>query len=351
MKSRILISVALLAAFILGLVTVRPIARAAEMLAMTTCAKSGACVFGQNTSNGQGVLGTSAQGYGVSGKTTRPNSTAKNFGAGVLGQDLSSNGKFNVGLYGYSKRGDGILGTSTNLVGIYGASNKSTGVFGTVSGGASPTGVYGVDGSNSTNGAGVAGQSSVGTGIIGSTLSSSQSSTAIVAAAPNGNAFIFAGVGPSNNEVVSMDNQGNINISGQIFTNGSCYSGCARHRAAVRSYGMSAATPTLEDTGEAQLTGGTAVVRLDAAFYNATDPRLGYYVLITPEGDTRGLYVTHRTPNGFEVRENGGGRSSVPFAYRIVAHPFGANAPRLPMVETRSRAIHAPDADALVQRQ
>jgi hypothetical protein len=352
MKSRFLISVALLAAFILGFVTVRPIAIAAERVANATCSLVSACLAGKNTSNGPGVVGTSAQGYGVSGSTSRPSSTAKNFGAGVLGQDLSTNGKFNVGLYGYSKRGDGILGTSTNLVGVYGSSNKSTGVFGTVSGGGTPTGVYGVDNSNSAKGAGLAGQTNAGTGVIGSTVSSSNSSTAILAAAPNGSAFLFGGVGASNQEVVSMDNVGDISISGEIFTNGSCGSGCARHRAAVRSYGASAATPTLEDTGEAVLAGGTARVHLDAAFYNATDPRLGYYVLITPEGDTRGLFVTQRTPTGFEVRENQGGRSNVAFAYRIVAHPYGVQAPRLPMVQNRnSNAMHAPDPDALIDRQ
>jgi hypothetical protein len=352
MKSRILISVALLAAFILGLVTVRPVARAAEIFADTICSSAGGCLAGKNTSNGPGVLGKSKGGYGVSGQTTFPGSTAKSFAAGVLGQDLSTSGKFNVGLYGYSRRGDGVLGTSTNLVGVYGASNKSTGVFGTVSGGSSPTGVYGVDNTQNANGAGLAGQTNVGTGVIGSTLSASNSSQAMLAAAPNGSAFLFAGVGASNYEVVSMDNQGNVSISGQIFTNGSCGSGCAKHHAAVRSYGASAATPTLEDTGEAQLTGGAAYVRLDAAFYNATDPRLGYYVLITPEGDTHGLYVTHRTPAGFEVRENAGGRSSAPFAYRIVAHPFGVQASRLPMVQTRTAAsLHAPDPDALVDRQ
>ncbi len=354
MKTRILISVAILAAFILGLATVRPIARAAEIFATTTltCSKAGgACIVGKNSS-GYGVFGSSGQTYGVYGQTSKPNSTAKNFGAAVFGKDVSTNGKFDVGLYCFSKRGDAILGTSTNSVGVYGSSTKSTGVFGTVSGGSSPTGVYGVDNSNNTNGAGLAGQSKVGTGVIGSTLSSSNATQAILAAAPNGSAFLFAGVGASNYEVVSMDNVGNINISGQIFTNGSCGSGCARHHEAVRSYGATAATPTLEDTGEAQLAGGAAYVRLDASFYNATDPRLGYYVLITPEGDTRGLYVTRRTPTGFEVRENEGGRSSVPFAYRLVAHPFGVQASRLPIVQSRSvNAMHAPDADALVDRQ
>jgi hypothetical protein len=352
MKSRIFISVALLAAFVLGLIMVRPIARAAEYLAAAaTCTKPGACVTGKNT-QGYGVFGSSGGGYGVGGQTTRPSSSAKKFGAGVIGQDLSTSGKFNVGLYGTSTNGDAILGASSKLVGVYGSSNKSTGVFGTVSGGSSPTGVYGVDNSQSGNGAGLAGQSNAGTGVIGSTLSSNVNSQAMLAAAPNGSAFLFAGVGPGNLEVVSMDNQGNVSISGQIFTNGQCGSGCARHHEAVRSYGASSASPTLEDTGEAQLIGGAASVRLDAAFYNATDPRLGYYVLITPEGDTRGLYVTHRTPTGFEVRENTGGRSNVPFAYRIVAHPFGVQAQRLPMIQTRTAAqMHAPDADALVDRQ
>jgi hypothetical protein len=105
----------------------------------------------------------------------------------------------------------------------------------------------------------------------------------------------------------------------------------------VRSYGTSSATPTLEDAGESQLVAGSAYVRLDAQLAGAIDPREGYFVLITPEGDTNGLYVSQRSATGFLVRESRGGRSSAPFAYRIVAHPYGVHEARLPLVETGAR--------------
>lgn len=350
MKSKIIVSLAVLAAFIAGTLMVRPIARAVEILAATTCKTSGACIGGKNTSNGPGVIGTSKNGYGVSASTTYPSTSGSKFSAGVLGQDLSTSGKFDVGVWGYSKKGDGVLGSSTsssglygqstNSVGVVGTSNKVTGVYGVVSGGGgAPTGVYGQDNSSNTNGAGVAGQTKVGSGVVAATVSSANTSQAILAAAPNGG-YIFAGVGPGNYEVAAIDGSGNMVISGQIYTSGQCQSGCVAHRR-ERSSVTTSATPTIEDTGEARLTAGTAIVRIDPAFANATDPRLGYYVLITPEGDTHGLYVARKTPGGFEVRENMGGRSSVPFAYRIVAHPFGVQPTRLPLVQSRSLpALH-----------
>jgi hypothetical protein len=38
-----------------------------------------------------------------------------------------------------------------------------------------------------------------------------------------------------------------------------------------------------------------------------------------PNGDCKGLYVTNKTATSFEVRELGGGTSSVDFDYRITA--------------------------------
>jgi hypothetical protein len=345
MKSRIITSLAVLTAFLLGLVMVRPIAQAVEILAVTSCnIAGGACIGGKNSNNGPGVVGQSQNGYGLSGQTKFPSTSGTKFSAGSFGVDRSASGKFDAGVYGQSTRGDGVLGTSSSSAGVYGASSSSTGVIGTstkttgvygqVTGGkGSPTGVYGQDQSTNVNGAGVAGQSQVGTGVVASTNSTSTNLQALVAAAPNG-AFVFTGVGGNNQEVATIDGSGNMQIAGSIFTSNQCQSGCGRRR--EQSYASTAASPTIEDTGEAQLAGGAAIVRLDAAFANVIDPRQGYYVLITPEGDTRGLYVARRTPGGFEVRESAGGRSSVPFAYRIVAHPFGVHPNRLPLIETRT---------------
>jgi hypothetical protein len=54
-----------------------------------------------------------------------------------------------------------------------------------------------------------------------------------------------------------------------------------------------------------------------------------YHVFLTPNGDSKGLYVSRKTATSFEVREQGGGTSSVTFDYRIVAKRVGPENLRL----------------------
>jgi len=77
--------------------------------------------------------------------------------------------------------------------------------------------------------------------------------------------------------------------------------------------------PTVEDFGQVQLVAGRPYVRIDPTFADTIDQRTKYMVIITPEADSNGLYVTAKTPTSFEVHENRGGRSSLAFSYRIVA--------------------------------
>ena len=42
-------------------------------------------------------------------------------------------------------------------------------------------------------------------------------------------------------------------------------------------------------------------------------------MFLTPNGDCKGLYVHQKTATSFEVRELGGGNSSVRFDYRVTA--------------------------------
>ncbi len=140
-------------------------------------------------------------------------------------------------------------------------------------------------------------------------------------------------------EVAGVSDIGNLGIAGLLFTDGSCSSGCIvnRRRAhAVREYTPTESEPTIEDNGEAALVDGVAQVQLDPRFTNVIDPNARYIVTVTPEGDCRGLYVTQRSEHSFVVRELQGGRSSVGFGYRIVAHRFGVTAARLPMIDVRT---------------
>jgi len=76
-----------------------------------------------------------------------------------------------------------------------------------------------------------------------------------------------------------------------------------------------------EDFGTAQLHSGVVEVALLPSFLDAVDIRQGYLVFLTPDGDSRGLYVAQKAADGFEVREHGGGKSNISFDYRLVARP------------------------------
>jgi hypothetical protein len=132
--------------------------------------------------------------------------------------------------------------------------------------------------------------------------------------------------------ILTFNDFGDLGISGLLFTDGPCDNGCSRTRR-VKTYAPRESVPTTEDVGEARLVDGRASVTLEHAFANVIDRAAGYVVLITPEGNNRGLYVANRGATTFEVREAEGGRSTIAFAYRIVAHPYGTQASRLPFVD------------------
>jgi hypothetical protein len=74
-----------------------------------------------------------------------------------------------------------------------------------------------------------------------------------------------------------------------------------------------------EDFGSAQLSNGSAVVAIDPEYGQTINTGPEYHVFLTPNGDCKGLYVSHRTATSFEVHEIGGGTSSIEFSYRMVA--------------------------------
>ena len=56
-----------------------------------------------------------------------------------------------------------------------------------------------------------------------------------------------------------------------------------------------------EDFGAAQLIDGVAVVWLDPDFIQTVNAEKDYRVFPVPNGDCRGLYVTNKSANSFEV--------------------------------------------------
>lgn len=147
--------------------------------------------------------------------------------------------------------------------------------------------------------------------------------------------------------IMSLDPAGNMILKGLLTTSGSPLiqiKTVTGH--SVDSYGPQETEPTIEDFGQGQLVNGQASVRIDPAFANTMDQRSPYLVFITPDGDSRGLYTTQKTPTGFVVREDGGGHASVAFDYRIVGKPFGNTSARLPAAQATTRLTPAELANA-----
>jgi len=112
-----------------------------------------------------------------------------------------------------------------------------------------------------------------------------------------------------------IGDRGNLSCTGQVKTLVSTGGGTRK----VETYSVQSPENWMEDFGSGTLQKGVAVVSIDAAFAETVSETADYHVFITPNGDSKGLYVIRKTATTFEVRESGGGTSSLSFDYRIVA--------------------------------
>jgi hypothetical protein len=71
------------------------------------------------------------------------------------------------------------------------------------------------------------------------------------------------------------------------------------------------------------------MVDLEQVFGQTVNTDMDYHVFLTPRGDCKGLYIAQESPTSFEVRELGGGTSSIAVDYRIMAKRKGYENARL----------------------
>ena len=364
------------------------------------CTSSSPCLEWDNLAKGSGLVGTSAKGNGIVGQTKSGSTTSSH--AGVQGIDNSSHNFRNYGVLGTSALGDGVAGFAGTAVthldgtGVWGSSTLTNGVEGEIEGnaGGSVAGVRGVDLTSNTQAAGVLGISNVGIGVSGFStslngvqgISKSGVAGGVYGENDTPGGFGVAGRNTVDGVAVFADNPASDGLYPALYVNQSHGSLCPCDEVIVNNttdftmeldtdgnmfllgsltqngllrdttptstgrkvvaYAPRDSQPAIEDFGEAQLVDGQASVRLDPTFASTLDPRAPYLVFITPDGATTGgLYVASKSATGFTVRENGSGRSSVVFDYRIVAKPYGSSAPRLPLYTPPHHArIHLPAA-------
>jgi hypothetical protein len=311
---------------------------------------------------GNAVLAESTYRNGAVGQTSFKSGLSGTGYAGVLGQDLSNDqGIGNSGVAGVSPSGFGLSGTSTaDGTGVGGFSTTGIGVFGTS---ANNLAMFG----NSQNSIGVEGYSASNIGMIAESEATPDPSDPSGVNGPPALQVVTTSGSPaikvtsSGGDIMSLDTSGNLIISGNLTVDGnvsvqgtsgacpSCPTPLVRGRSTAVN-GISPAASATEAMGEGRLTLGAAYVRFDPAF--AASSGNSYLVFITPQGDSRGLYVTQKSPAGFAVREGMGGRSTIAFDYRIVASPAaaGSTAQGVQRGARGTRPLHTPAATLRLAR-
>ncbi len=240
--------------------------------AMNTTSGSVAVAGSSSSSSGYGVLGMSPN-LGVTGESSGQSQTGigYGYGAGVWGD---TGGPANQG-------SGGVLGTADDNIGGEFLNNSSDNLQ-------MPT-IYAQNFTTST------------TGLVLQTWGGSSDATCAIDASAN------------------MSCSGT--VSGVVDADGG-----ARK---VSLYAMQSPENWFEDFGSATLTNGAVTVALDPTFASTVNTTTGYHVFLTPSGDCKGLYVSQKSAGSFEVRELGGGQSSISFDYRIVAKRSGYENVRL----------------------
>ena len=265
------------------------------------------------------------------------------------------------GTYGGSFSGnDGILAEGS-AAGVWSLSNTdsyfNTAIFGAEYGSTQET--VGIEGyTASPAGLGIYGQlvgaarsayGSSGVAIWGDT--NQKGATGVLGSIDDGYAGQFVNNSPSGYITLNVADEDNTYSSGLLFyaesygfgglcaidVNGNL--GCTGTFAPVVSVeggsrklelnSISSPESWFEDFGSGQLSNGKAVISIEPTFLETINTEVAYHVFLTPNGESRGLYVSAKSPTSFEVREQGGGTSDIDFDYRIVAKRRGFESVRL----------------------
>jgi hypothetical protein len=263
---------------------------------------------------------TSGNGNAISGSSAASNATVIYGGAnsssgsvwGIEGEQFSSDPGAS-GVVGVARNG-GIGVTGFNEVAgggaaVYGQMVKPiTSNFGSIP----PASVWGSTGTSP--GIGVLGTADDGN--AGVFINNSPSSYwTLIAWSYDSNGSVFSAYNQSNGKGCAIDPAGNLNCDGSK-------NAVVPLDGGKRKVAMSAIESPenwFEDFGSAQLVNGVAVIQLDRDFIQTVNTEKDYRVFPVPNGDCRGLYVTNKSANSFEVRELGGGTSNIRFDYRITA--------------------------------
>ena len=294
-----------------------------------------------NTSAGSGVQGyaTGTGGWGVNGYATGKG------GIGVYGNATGApnGGTYPIGVQAHAVQGYGVKSTvdesAINYAAVLGQSNGGSGTYNNIhNDGTVSAGIWGDIGNNSgvPYSIGILGSNDNGWASYFANNSATFPTVELFnynSSGSTGSLFKTLKAG-SPQGTCGIGGGGNLSCTGQIKSLISTRAG----ERTVETYSMQSPENWMEDFGSGSLKRGSAVITIDANFAETVTNSADYRIFLTPNGDSKGLYVTNKTATSFEVRESGGGTASIDFDYRIVAKRRGYEAQRMTDVTEQFRA-------------
>jgi hypothetical protein len=306
-------------------------------------AGTGAGLQGKNTNasgTGAGLIGTATSGgYGVLGQASSNNAI---MGTSNSGDGVAGNSSSNVGVSGYSTNWYGVMGQSVSEPGIDAFSSSSTGLQ-AASGSGVPIVAISESSAPAIESFGSTGLAYYGITSSGNGADIQGTYIGVLGRSPDcsgGTTYPFVATDQHGNNLMFTDCAGNMYIHGG-------YGNFSKTRGGniAMSFTSKVASPTVEDTGTGHLVNGIAMVQLDPAFAHTIDASQAYHVMLTPDGDTRGLFVASKSPTGFLVREVQGGRGTLDFDYHIYAPALGQAGVRMTEMSQARAAAMMPHAN------
>jgi hypothetical protein len=296
---------------------------------------SGRGVQGLAAATTGATIGGSFESRGTAGKGVSGSATASS--GTTYGGYFRSGSTGGTGVYGWASAGSGVTNggyfrsSSAAGRGVFGWASATSGfTWGGVfqSNSSSGTGVYGIASATSgtTYGGNFRSQSTLGKGVQG------------VASATTGVNYGVYGQ-TSSPYGYGVYSKGNMKVEGRFTVTGVKSAVVKLNDGkSVLMYAVEASENWFEDFGSSRLKDGSALVSIETTFAETVNTDMEYHVFLTPNGDCRGLYVTNKTGNSFEIKELNGGKSDISFSYRIVAKRKGYEDQRLVRVEEEKMA-------------
>ena len=275
-------------------------------------------VNGYTSNSGGGVYGSITSGTSIFGAVQGEYSGTSMYGSGI------------VGLTYNTTSGTDFIGNTASAIygGLGNSANRNFGVFGdTFSNVSTRTGgVLGTDGVRA-GALGYYNNSSVSYAVYGFNQLYQQGSATGKMANPNYiNASIGLGIyggviggwikGDEYGTVFSGKRFSSYNL-GKVISNEDYIVVSGKDNKVV-SYASTALQPEINSKGIAKLVSGQADVAFDKAFSQLVDKSKPIIVTCTPMGETKGVFLSKVTSEGFKIKENQNGNSNVSFSWMAI---------------------------------